>query len=134
MIEKIDFLSHLGPDLAKKILVFGSGGIDPRSGWIANLQGLARIGKRPACDLQHGLLLRGAPDISPIALRAIPFTVPVPFGWSVDCSNGCWSDTVEDFVKFVEKSFKIHQQSDPEAILERSWPILAPRGHQEPQK
>ena len=41
---------------------------------IANLKGLARIGKRPACGLQHGPPLRGAPD--PVALRAIPATVP----------------------------------------------------------
>ena len=55
-----------------------SGGGDPRTWWIAFMQGLARIGKRPACDLQHGLPLRGAPD--PIALRANPATVP----WAVD--------------------------------------------------
>ena len=52
----------------------GSAAMTRGVGGIANLQELARIGKRPACDLQHGLPLRGAPD--PVALRAIPATVP----------------------------------------------------------
>ena len=50
------------------------GGDDPRGGWIANLQELARIGKRPAANPSQLHPCGGAPD--PVALRAIPATVP----------------------------------------------------------
>ena len=48
-LQKVDFLSHLGPILGpikqKQTTYEGVGGVDPRGGWIANLQELARIGK-----------------------------------------------------------------------------------------
>ena len=46
------------------------GGADPRTGWIANLQGLAKIGMVSSTAAP----LRGAPD--PLSLRANPATVP----------------------------------------------------------
>ena len=69
-LQKVDFLSHLGPILGPIKQKQLTGGVDPRSGWIANLQGLAKIGLVSSTAAP----LRGAPD--PFALRANPATVP----------------------------------------------------------
>ena len=74
MIEKKYVWSHLGAAKAKQMFWRRVAGQTRGVGGIANLQGLARIGRNLACGLQHGLPLRGAPD--PVALRTIPATVP----------------------------------------------------------
>ena len=73
-LQNVDFLSHLGGILGRLKQKQTTRRVDPRGGWIANLQELARIGKNWH-GIQHSCTpFGGAPD--PLALRANPATVP----------------------------------------------------------